>query len=161
MYYTNRLGNIRSLYGNIYGNCSNLVCNINGNIKIRDSIIAFNSEIIDDDRDGLMGIMDSELIISGTAGFVNSISVVGTYSLTFNFEDLAHNTLGGVNVNLNIINNTFPSSSQNVQLFANGLAETKNGETPFFSDFYTDFNDKILDFNPDDIFLYDSSTGKR
>jgi hypothetical protein len=43
------------------------------------------------------------MIISGTAGVVNSISLVGTYSLTFNFEDLAHNSLTGVNVNLNII----------------------------------------------------------
>jgi hypothetical protein len=53
--------------------------------------------------DGSMSMMDSEMIISGTAGVVNSISLVGTYSLTFNFEDLAHNSLTGVNVNLNII----------------------------------------------------------
>jgi hypothetical protein len=53
--------------------------------------------------DGSMSMMDSEMIISGTAGVVNSISLVGTYSLTFNFEDLAHNNLQGVNVNLNII----------------------------------------------------------
>jgi hypothetical protein len=69
----------------------------------KDKLSSLLINYIDDDRDGLMGIMDSELIISGTAGVVNSISVAGTYSLTFNFEDLAHNTLGGVNVNLNII----------------------------------------------------------
>jgi hypothetical protein len=72
-------------------------------IIYKDKLTDLLIDYIDDDRDGLMGIMDSELIISGTAGVVNSISVVGTYSLTFNFEDLAHNTLGGVNVNLNII----------------------------------------------------------
>ena len=53
--------------------------------------------------DGSMSMMDSEMIISGTAGVVNSISLVGTYSLTFNFEDIANNNLQGVNVNLNII----------------------------------------------------------
>jgi hypothetical protein len=67
--------------------------------KIRDLLINY----IEDNRDGLIEIMDSEMIISATAGTVNSISVVGTYSLTFNFEDLAHNKLSGVNVNLNII----------------------------------------------------------
>lgn len=56
-----------------------------------------------DVRDGNINIMDSDLLIMGTQGMVNSISVVGTYSLTFNFTDLAHNNLGGVNVNLNII----------------------------------------------------------
>jgi len=67
--------------------------------KLRDMLIDY----IDDDRDGNMAIMDSEMLIMGTQGMVNSISVVGTYSLTFNFADLAHNTLAGVNVNLNII----------------------------------------------------------
>lgn len=56
-----------------------------------------------DVRDGNINIMDSDLLIMGTQGMVNSISAVGTYSLTFNFTDLAHNNLGGVNVNLNII----------------------------------------------------------
>ena len=52
---------------------------------------------------GVMGLMDSEMIISGTSGTVNSISVVGTYSLSFNFIDLAGNNLNGVNVSMNII----------------------------------------------------------
>ncbi len=56
-----------------------------------------------DNRDGLIEIMDSEMIISGTLSQVNSISSVGTYSLTFDFSDLAHNYLNGVVVNLNII----------------------------------------------------------
>ena len=67
--------------------------------KLKDLLIDY----IDDDRDGVMDIMDSEMIISGTSGTVNSISVVGTYSLTFNLEDLAHNNLNGVEMNLNII----------------------------------------------------------
>lgn len=67
--------------------------------KLKDLLINY----IDDDRDGVMGIMDSEMIISGTSGTVNSISVVGTYSLSFNFIDLAGNNLNGVNVAMNII----------------------------------------------------------
>lgn len=67
--------------------------------KLTDLLIDY----IDDNRDGNINIMASDLLIMGTQGLVNSISVVGTYSLTFNFTDLAHNTLGGVNVNLDII----------------------------------------------------------
>jgi hypothetical protein len=67
--------------------------------KLRDLLIDY----IDDDRDGVMVLMDSEMIISGTSGTVNSISVVGTYSLSFNFIDLAGNNLNGVNVAMNII----------------------------------------------------------
>lgn len=57
---------------------------------------------ITDYRDGLIELMPSELIISGTAGVVNSIVTTGTYSLTFDFSDIAENKIGGVNVNLNI-----------------------------------------------------------
>lgn len=57
---------------------------------------------VTDSRDGLIELMSSELIISGTAGVVSSISTTGTYSLTFNFSDIAENKIGGINVNLNI-----------------------------------------------------------
>jgi hypothetical protein len=44
------------------------------------------------------------MIISDiSSNVINSISTVGTYSLTFNFEDLANNNLQGVNMNLIII----------------------------------------------------------
>lgn len=67
--------------------------------KLRGLLINY----IDDNRDGEIGLMDSEMIISGTSGVVNSISVIGTYSLTFNLKDLAHNNLNGVVMNLDII----------------------------------------------------------
>jgi hypothetical protein len=67
--------------------------------KLRDLVIDY----IDDIRDGEIGLMDSEMIITGTAGVVNSISTTGTYSLTFNVGDLAQNNLNGVVMNLNII----------------------------------------------------------
>ena len=60
-------------------------------------------DYVDDNRDGVIELMNSNLIISGTAGVVNSIGLLGTYSLTFNLDDLAHNNLNGVFVNLDII----------------------------------------------------------
>ena len=59
-------------------------------------------DYIQDNRDGYMYMMPSNLIISGTAGSVDKILTTGTYSLTFDFSDLAHNYLDGVNVNLTI-----------------------------------------------------------
>jgi hypothetical protein len=67
--------------------------------KLKDLLIDY----VDDDRDGIIELMDSNLVISGTAGEVNSIGLVGTYSLKFNFTDLAHNNLNNVIVNLDII----------------------------------------------------------
>ena len=57
---------------------------------------------IEDNRDGLIDIMPSELIISGSDGIVNYISTIGTYSISFDFSDIAENKIGDVNVNLNI-----------------------------------------------------------
>jgi hypothetical protein len=63
------------------------------------------------------------------------------------------------NVNLNIIDDFFPSTDNYVQLFANGLAETKDGESQYFSDFYTGFNNKIYNFDSQDILSCDFTTG--
>jgi hypothetical protein len=49
-----------------------------------------------------MYMMPSNLIISGTAGTVSNILNPGTYSLSFDFSDIAHNYLDGVIVNLDI-----------------------------------------------------------
>ena len=69
----------------------------------KDKLIDLLIDYVDDNRDGVIELMDSNLIISGTAGVVNSIGLLGTYSLTFNLNDLAHNDLSGLFVNLNII----------------------------------------------------------
>jgi hypothetical protein len=42
------------------------------------------------------------LIITGTSGVVTTIIETGTYSLTFDFSDIAQNYLDGVIVDLNI-----------------------------------------------------------
>jgi hypothetical protein len=67
--------------------------------KLKDLLIDY----VDDNRDGVIELMDSNFIINNSTGVVNSIGLVGTYSLTFNFTDLAHNNLQNVIVDLNII----------------------------------------------------------
>ena len=69
----------------------------------RDSLIGLLVNYIDDNRDGSMNLIPSNLIISVTAGTTNVIGFVGTYSLQFNFADLAHNDIHNVIINLDII----------------------------------------------------------
>jgi hypothetical protein len=57
---------------------------------------------ITDNRDGTMSMMPSNLIITGTSSTVSTINLPGTYSVTFNFSDIAHNTLEGVHMDLSI-----------------------------------------------------------
>jgi hypothetical protein len=59
-------------------------------------------DYIEDNRDGLMSMLPNNLIISGTAGDIPSITGVGTYSLTFDFSDIAQNYLDGVVLALNV-----------------------------------------------------------
>ncbi len=60
-------------------------------------------DYIEDNRDELMNLLPQNLIISGTAGEVTTITSVGTYSVTFDFSDIAQNYLDGVIINLNIL----------------------------------------------------------
>ena len=58
---------------------------------------------VNDNRDGLITLTQSNIIISGTSGIVSNITMTGTYSMTFNLSDLALNNLIGVNMTLSII----------------------------------------------------------
>jgi hypothetical protein len=60
-------------------------------------------DYVDDNRDGVIELMDSNLIIKNSNNFVESIGLIGTYSLSFDFTDLAHNNLNNIVVNLDII----------------------------------------------------------
>ena len=73
-----------------------------GTVIDKSQLIYLLIDEISDNRDGTMSIMPSNLIISGTAGNIDNILHPGTYSVTFNFSDIAHNYLDGVIVNLNI-----------------------------------------------------------
>lgn len=68
----------------------------------KDQLIYLLIDDIDDNRDGPMSILSSNLLLSATSGVINSITQSGTYSLTFNFSDIAQNYLDGVIVNLTI-----------------------------------------------------------
>jgi hypothetical protein len=75
----------------------------NSGVIDKDSLIDLLVNYIDDNRDGSMNLIPSNLIITGTAGTTNIIGVTGTYSLQFNFADLAHNDINNVIINLDII----------------------------------------------------------
>jgi hypothetical protein len=56
-----------------------------------------------DNRDGIMSITGSNLILLGTeSNLVSSITSTGTHSLSFDFSDIAQNYLDGVIINLDI-----------------------------------------------------------
>ena len=73
-----------------------------GTVIDKSQLIYLLIDEISDNRDGTMSIIPSNLIISGTAGNIDNILHPGTYSVAFNFSDIAHNYLDGVIVNLNI-----------------------------------------------------------
>ena len=56
-----------------------------------------------DNRDGIISITGSNLILLGTeSNLVSSITSTGTHSLSFDFSDIAQNYLDGVIINLDI-----------------------------------------------------------
>ena len=73
----------------------------NGVIE-KSELIYLLVDYIEDNRDGYMSFLPSNLIITGTAGNIDNILTTGTYSVTFDFSDIAHNYLDGVIVNLDI-----------------------------------------------------------
>ncbi len=60
-------------------------------------------DYVDDNRDGSLQLQTSNIILTGTAGVIETINQIGTYSLGFDFSDIAHNTLEGVTMSLYII----------------------------------------------------------
>jgi len=74
---------------------------VSGSIT-RSRLIDLLIDYIEDNRDGYMNMNTYNLIITGTSGVVTTVSNPGTYSLTFDFSDIAQNYLDGVIVDLNI-----------------------------------------------------------
>lgn len=67
------------------------------------TLITLLIDHITDNRDGIMSITSSNLILMNTASAtVSSITSTGTYSLTFDFSDIAQNYLDGVFIDLTI-----------------------------------------------------------
>jgi hypothetical protein len=90
-------------YGNTFSTTISLTQSGTSGVIDKSKLIYLLVDNIQDNRDGYMTILPSNLIISGTGGTANNILNTGTYSLSFDFSDIAHNYLDGVIVNLNII----------------------------------------------------------
>lgn len=91
-------------YNTSYGNTFSTLMSLSsfGSYIDKAQLIYSLVDYIEDNRDGYMSLLPSNLIISGTAGNVDTILNAGTYSLSFDFSDIAHNYLDGVIVELNI-----------------------------------------------------------
>jgi hypothetical protein len=68
----------------------------------KESLINLLITSASDNRDGTMSVTASNVILTGTQGTVDFISTLGSYSLTFDFKDLALNNLNSVVLNLTI-----------------------------------------------------------
>jgi len=66
-----------------------------------DDLIDILIDYTEDNRDGVMQISSSNLIITGTSGEVGFINQLGTYSVTFEYSDIAQNSVDAV-LTLNI-----------------------------------------------------------
>ena len=74
------------------------------NVLTKSDLIGLLIDNITDNRDGQMGLLPSNIILKNNSlTEVVGITASGTYSMTFNYSDIAQNYLDGVVVNLNII----------------------------------------------------------
>lgn len=73
-----------------------------GTLIDKSHLIYLLIDYVEDNRDGFMTMLPQNLVITGTQGQINSISGVGTYSVTFDFSDIAQNYLDGVIINLDV-----------------------------------------------------------
>lgn len=80
-----------------YGTVSGLT-----NIFNKQILIDLLIDYVQDDRDGLILLQPSNLLISNTLGDVSTITQTGTYSLKFNLSDIAKNNIDNVILNLNV-----------------------------------------------------------
>lgn len=70
----------------------------------RTDILSGMVNIVTDNRDGAVSMTASNIIITDSLSVVHTtISVTGSYVVTFNFTDIAMNSLNGVLINLDVI----------------------------------------------------------
>jgi hypothetical protein len=68
----------------------------------RSKLIDLLVDKITDNRDGTMSMQPSNIVINSASASISTILLPGTYSVTFNFSDIANNTLDGVHMDLTI-----------------------------------------------------------
>lgn len=96
-------GPYSTTYGTTFSATMSLSVHGTNSIITKSNIIDLLIDNIYDSRDGTMSITASYINLTGTAGSaVNQIDGVGSYSVTFNFLDIAGNGLDGVILNLTI-----------------------------------------------------------
>jgi hypothetical protein len=72
------------------------------NVIDKNKIVDLLIDSVTDNRDGVMSITGSNLILGATSGTVSTILEVGTYSVNFDFSDIALNYLNVLKINLDI-----------------------------------------------------------
>ena len=73
------------------------------NVITKNNLVDLLISSVVDNRDDVMSITGSNLILLGTeSNLVSSITSTGTHSLSFDFSDIAQNYLDGIIINLNI-----------------------------------------------------------
>lgn len=75
---------------------------VSGTVIDKNQLIYLLIDSIVDNRDGEIGLLGSNLVITGTSGVVSSITSTGTYSVTFDFSDIAQNYLDQYLINIDI-----------------------------------------------------------
>lgn len=74
------------------------------NTLTKSDLIGLLIDNVTDNRDGEMGLLPSNVILKdGAQTEIVGITASGTYSMTFDYSDIAQNYLDGVIINLNII----------------------------------------------------------
>lgn len=69
----------------------------------KDLLIDLLIDNVFDNREGTMSLISSNLILNDDSGEVDNISATGSYILTFDLSDIAHNLLDGVHVDITIV----------------------------------------------------------
>jgi hypothetical protein len=74
-----------------------------GGVLDKSNLLDLLVSSVSDNRDGLISVTGSNLILAGTSGTTySSVTAAGTYSLGFNISDIAENTTSGIVLNLTI-----------------------------------------------------------
>ena len=96
-------GPYSTTYGTTFSTSMSLSVHGTNSVITKSNLIDLLIDNIYDSRDGTMSITVSSINLTGTAGGgVEQINGVGSYSITFNFMDIAGNGLDGVILNLTI-----------------------------------------------------------
>jgi len=96
-------GPYSTTYGTTFAATMSLAVHGTNSVITKFNLIDLLIDNIYDQRDGTISITSSSINLTGTAGSgVEEINGVGSYSMTFNFLDIAGNGLDGVILNLTI-----------------------------------------------------------